>query len=211
MSLWRLDKPFAARSYVRLFLRETALPDLPWHSKSVSPASAPRTSRTTASSIAEARSRRDGDPVETIGTYDPRAKGEQVKLKLDRVDYWLGKGAKPDRHPARDHQALPPRCRRRSGCSGRELISPPGNKGSGRQSLILRTTNGLAPLLSMLRIDVLTLFPRMLDGFLAESMLGRAIERGPPRGQGARPAGLDDSTSTARPMTGPLAAGPAWC
>jgi small subunit ribosomal protein S16 len=45
--------------------------------------------------IAEARSRRDGDPVETIGTYDPRAKGEQVKLKLDRVDYWLAKGARP--------------------------------------------------------------------------------------------------------------------
>jgi len=29
----------------------------------------------------------------------------------------------------------------------------------------------------MLRIDVITLFPRMLDGFLAESMLGRALER----------------------------------
>jgi small subunit ribosomal protein S16 len=45
--------------------------------------------------VAEARSRRDGDPVEVIGTYDPRVKGEQVKLKLDRVDYWLSKGAKP--------------------------------------------------------------------------------------------------------------------
>jgi tRNA (guanine37-N1)-methyltransferase len=30
----------------------------------------------------------------------------------------------------------------------------------------------------MLRIDVITLFPRMLDGFLAETMLGRAIEGG---------------------------------
>jgi tRNA (guanine37-N1)-methyltransferase len=30
----------------------------------------------------------------------------------------------------------------------------------------------------MLRIDVLTLFPRMLDGFLTESILGRAIEGG---------------------------------
>jgi tRNA (guanine37-N1)-methyltransferase len=30
----------------------------------------------------------------------------------------------------------------------------------------------------MLRIDVITLFPRMLDGFLAESMLGRALEHG---------------------------------
>ena len=45
--------------------------------------------------IAEARSRRDGAPVETIGTYDPRTKGVQVKLKLDRVDYWLAKGARP--------------------------------------------------------------------------------------------------------------------
>jgi small subunit ribosomal protein S16 len=45
--------------------------------------------------IAEARSRRDGDPVESIGTYNPRAKGEQVKLDLARVDYWLGKGALP--------------------------------------------------------------------------------------------------------------------
>ena len=45
--------------------------------------------------VAEARSRRDGDPVEVIGTYDPRTKGQQVKLKLDRVDYWLCKGAKP--------------------------------------------------------------------------------------------------------------------
>ncbi len=30
----------------------------------------------------------------------------------------------------------------------------------------------------MLQIDVLTLFPRMLDGFLAESILGKAIEAG---------------------------------
>ncbi len=45
--------------------------------------------------VAEARSRRDGDAVESIGTYDPRTKGKQVNLKLDRVDYWLSKGAKP--------------------------------------------------------------------------------------------------------------------
>ena len=45
--------------------------------------------------VAEARSRRDGDAVETVGTYDPRTKGKQVNLRLDRVDYWLGKGAKP--------------------------------------------------------------------------------------------------------------------
>jgi small subunit ribosomal protein S16 len=45
--------------------------------------------------VAEARSRRDGAPVEVLGTYNPRAKGETVKIDLARVDYWLGKGAKP--------------------------------------------------------------------------------------------------------------------
>jgi small subunit ribosomal protein S16 len=45
--------------------------------------------------VAEARSRRDGDPVEVVGIYDPRLKGETVKLKLDRVEYWLKQGAKP--------------------------------------------------------------------------------------------------------------------
>ncbi|HVW22003.1 MAG TPA: 30S ribosomal protein S16 [Opitutaceae bacterium] len=45
--------------------------------------------------VAEARSRRDGDPVEVLGTYDPRTKGQQVRLDLGRVDYWLSKGATP--------------------------------------------------------------------------------------------------------------------
>lgn len=45
--------------------------------------------------IAEARSRRDGAPTEVLGTYDPRAKTNPVKLNLERVDYWLSKGAKP--------------------------------------------------------------------------------------------------------------------
>lgn len=45
--------------------------------------------------VAEARSRRDGAAVELLGTYAPRNKGEQVKLDLARVDYWISKGAKP--------------------------------------------------------------------------------------------------------------------
>jgi small subunit ribosomal protein S16 len=45
--------------------------------------------------VAEARSRRDGAPVEVIGTYNPRGRGEQVKLDLSRVDYWLSQGAQP--------------------------------------------------------------------------------------------------------------------
>ena len=44
--------------------------------------------------VAEARSRRDGAPVEFLGTYTPKTKGNPIKLKLDRVEYWLSKGAK---------------------------------------------------------------------------------------------------------------------
>lgn len=45
--------------------------------------------------VAEARSRRDGDAVEQIGAYNPNAKGNPMTIKLDRVDYWIAKGAKP--------------------------------------------------------------------------------------------------------------------
>lgn len=45
--------------------------------------------------VAEARSRRDGAATEILGTYNPRAKTDSLRLKLDRADYWLSKGAKP--------------------------------------------------------------------------------------------------------------------
>ena len=45
--------------------------------------------------VMEARSRRDGDAVENLGTYTPKTKGNPINLKLDRVDYWLSKGALP--------------------------------------------------------------------------------------------------------------------
>lgn len=45
--------------------------------------------------VAEARSRRDGAATEIIGTYNPRAKKDVLTLKVDRVDYWLSKGALP--------------------------------------------------------------------------------------------------------------------
>jgi len=47
--------------------------------------------------VAEARSRRDGAATEVLGTYQPtnKARADQCKLDLGRVDYWLSKGAKP--------------------------------------------------------------------------------------------------------------------
>jgi len=46
---------------------------------------------------ADIRSRRDGRFLERVGWYDPRAKDEDSKLelKVDRIQYWLGVGAKP--------------------------------------------------------------------------------------------------------------------
>lgn len=44
--------------------------------------------------VAEARSRRDGRATEILGTYNPRAKGEQLTLNVERADYWLSHGAK---------------------------------------------------------------------------------------------------------------------
>ena len=45
--------------------------------------------------VAEARSRRDGDAVEQIGHYNPRAKGAQLTLDIVRYEHWLSVGAKP--------------------------------------------------------------------------------------------------------------------
>lgn len=45
--------------------------------------------------VAEARSRRDGRFAEILGTYSPKAKGEQLRLDLERADYWVGTGAIP--------------------------------------------------------------------------------------------------------------------
>lgn len=47
--------------------------------------------------VAESSARRDGKFVEVLGTYNPQAKNkyEELKLNLERVDYWVGVGAKP--------------------------------------------------------------------------------------------------------------------
>ena len=47
--------------------------------------------------VTEASARRDGRFVEIVGTYEPQAKhaADEVKLKLDRIDYWKSVGAKP--------------------------------------------------------------------------------------------------------------------
>ncbi|MHB8972558.1 MAG: 30S ribosomal protein S16 [Pirellulaceae bacterium] len=45
----------------------------------------------------DARTPRDGRPIEELGFYDPMVKDAngRVVLKAERIDYWLGVGAQP--------------------------------------------------------------------------------------------------------------------
>ena len=43
---------------------------------------------------ADSRSPRDGKCLEILGWYDPKHKGDNFQLKLDRIEYWMSKGAK---------------------------------------------------------------------------------------------------------------------
>jgi small subunit ribosomal protein S16 len=45
--------------------------------------------------VADGRSPRDGKFIEELGTYHPRQKGDNVKFDLERVKYWISKGAQP--------------------------------------------------------------------------------------------------------------------
>jgi small subunit ribosomal protein S16 len=45
--------------------------------------------------VADSRAPRDGDFVETIGTYNPRTDPATIELDEDRARAWLSKGARP--------------------------------------------------------------------------------------------------------------------
>lgn len=47
--------------------------------------------------VTDSRNRRDGRYIERIGFFNPLAKGDEVKIKIDteRTDYWIGQGARP--------------------------------------------------------------------------------------------------------------------
>ncbi len=46
---------------------------------------------------ADSRSPRDGRNIEILGYYDPMTEPSDIKVDLERVDYWLGVGASPSR------------------------------------------------------------------------------------------------------------------
>lgn len=60
----------------------------------------------------DSRTKRDGEAVEILGSYDPHASDEtKFKVDADRVVYWLSKGAKPSEKVAvllkKAHISLP--------------------------------------------------------------------------------------------------------
>jgi len=45
--------------------------------------------------VTDSRSARDSSFVEILGHYNPRTKPAVVDVNKERVDYWLGRGARP--------------------------------------------------------------------------------------------------------------------
>lgn len=45
--------------------------------------------------VKEKLSKRDGAYIENVGFYNPTREPAEIRLDLERVNYWLGRGAQP--------------------------------------------------------------------------------------------------------------------
>ncbi len=45
--------------------------------------------------VADGRYPRDGRFLENVGTYNPMVEPNEVTLKKERIEYWIGQGATP--------------------------------------------------------------------------------------------------------------------
>lgn len=45
--------------------------------------------------VKEKQSKRDGAYLENLGTYNPTRQPAEINLDLERVNYWIEKGAQP--------------------------------------------------------------------------------------------------------------------
>ena len=52
--------------------------------------------------VTDSRKRQGGKSLEMVGFFNPTARKNDTKLRLDlaRIDYWLGKGAQPSERVA---------------------------------------------------------------------------------------------------------------
>jgi small subunit ribosomal protein S16 len=45
--------------------------------------------------VMDKRSARDSEPIEILGSYDPKTDPATIKVRKERAEYWLGTGAMP--------------------------------------------------------------------------------------------------------------------
>ena len=45
--------------------------------------------------VADSRAPRDGRFIEEVGTYNPAADADKLKVDMERVKYWIANGAQP--------------------------------------------------------------------------------------------------------------------
>ena len=45
--------------------------------------------------VADSRYPRDGRFIEELGTYDPMAETDKIKVNMERAKYWIANGAQP--------------------------------------------------------------------------------------------------------------------
>ena len=53
--------------------------------------------------VTDERNARDGRYIERVGFFNPVARGQEERLRVDqeRVEYWIGQGAKPSERVAK--------------------------------------------------------------------------------------------------------------
>ena len=53
--------------------------------------------------VTDSRNKRDGRYIERLGFFNPLARGQEERLRLnsERIDYWISKGAQPSDRVAR--------------------------------------------------------------------------------------------------------------
>ncbi len=53
--------------------------------------------------VTDSRNRRDGRYIERLGFFNPVARGQEERLRVDieRADYWIGQGAQPSERVAK--------------------------------------------------------------------------------------------------------------
>ena len=141
----------------------------------------------------DSRTGRDATPIEELGHYDPMCPDAktQTVLNVSRLRYWLSVGAQPShkvqvllnkfgvKKPAPGEPWQVPV--ETAAPAAAAQPAPRATLGPDRGRHPWVTGKGMPPLCPHRqphRIDVLTLFPAILDGYLSQSILSRAIALG---------------------------------